>query len=218
MKETANQMPSLPLVPYAASLSMTVAYRQLRDSKSIHDQRLAMIDLDSRCAILEGLSTRWWSADAMAKLGRKALKNLQGSLEDNPGKVMLMLEDAVAICSGGGGRTQVADETAEQNALAVLSSVAEAQSREQQPKEMSLWLQKTMSRQLNDLQSNLSPATATESNGPSTEPPPLPEFDDGQFQNLDHIFGDFADLSMPTLFHDPLFEGMDLFEFQDQLG
>ena len=34
-------------------------------------------DLATRCEMLEALSTFWWTADAMARLGRKALKSLK---------------------------------------------------------------------------------------------------------------------------------------------
>lgn len=68
-------LPPLPLVPYAVSLSLTVAYRGLRDSHS--DPVKTQSDLAARCGILESISRTWWTADAMAKLGRKALKSLQ---------------------------------------------------------------------------------------------------------------------------------------------
>ena len=68
-------LPPLPLVPYAISLSLTVAYRGLRDSHC--DPEKTQSDLAARCGILESLNKKWWTADAMAKLGRKALKNLQ---------------------------------------------------------------------------------------------------------------------------------------------
>ncbi|KAK5946584.1 hypothetical protein PMZ80_000727 [Knufia obscura] len=68
-------LPPLPLVPYAISLSLTVAYRGLRDSHS--DPVKTQSDLAARCGILESLNKTWWTADAMAKLGRKALKSLQ---------------------------------------------------------------------------------------------------------------------------------------------
>ena len=73
-------LPPVPLVPYAISLSLTVAYRGLRDSHCDPDKTQS--DLAARCGILENLNKKWWTADAMAKLGRKALKSLQ-----HPGQV-----------------------------------------------------------------------------------------------------------------------------------
>lgn len=70
-------LPPIPLVPYAVSLSLTVAYRGLRDSHC--DPVKTQSDLAARCDILESFSKIWWTADAMAKLGRKALKSIQQS-------------------------------------------------------------------------------------------------------------------------------------------
>ena len=75
-KETkdADDLPPLPLLPYAASLALTVAYRQLRDRSTSTNLEQVKRNLEIRCSLLESLSKRWWSADAMAKLGRKALR------------------------------------------------------------------------------------------------------------------------------------------------
>lgn len=70
-----RQLPTLPLLPYAISLSLTVAYRGLRDGS--YEASKAEADLAARCALLETLNKTWWTADAMGKLGRKALKNIQ---------------------------------------------------------------------------------------------------------------------------------------------
>lgn len=70
-----KQLPTLPLLPYAISLSLTVAYRGLRDGS--YESSKAEADLAARCALLETLNKTWWTADAMGKLGRKALKNIQ---------------------------------------------------------------------------------------------------------------------------------------------
>lgn len=76
-------LPPLPLVPYAISLSLTVAYRGLRDSHS--DPVKTQSDLAARCDILESLHKTWWTADAMAKLGRKALKSLEQARQSDDG-------------------------------------------------------------------------------------------------------------------------------------
>ena len=70
----ADDLPPLPLLPYAASLALTVAYRQLRDRSTSTNLEQVKRNLEIRCSLLESLSKRWWSADAMAKLGRKALR------------------------------------------------------------------------------------------------------------------------------------------------
>ncbi|KAK5083650.1 hypothetical protein LTR05_006154 [Lithohypha guttulata] len=99
-------LPPIPLVPYAISLSLTVAYRGLRDGHS--DPVKAQADLASRCDILESLNKTWWTADAMAKLGRKALKSLQQPSQTEDGRrsnsgldVGDTLEAEVAVCKYG---------------------------------------------------------------------------------------------------------------------
>jgi len=93
-------LPPLPLVPYAVSLSLTVAYRGLRDSHS--DPIQTQLDLAARCDILESISKTWWTADAMAKLGRKALKSLQHpSISEESRIVGDALEVETAPCKYG---------------------------------------------------------------------------------------------------------------------
>lgn len=103
-KGLGAELPPVPLVPYAVSLSLTVAYRGLRDSHS--DPVKAQSDLAARCDILESFHKTWWTADAMAKLGRKALKSLNQYSEDarksssglDVGETM---EAEVAVCKYG---------------------------------------------------------------------------------------------------------------------
>ena len=70
----------LPIPSYAASLSMTVAYRMVRDSKWTGRLPDHLPSLAYRCDILETFRERWWSAEAMTRLGRKALRNIQDTL------------------------------------------------------------------------------------------------------------------------------------------
>ena len=73
-----SQIPPLPVVPYAATLSLTGALCVLRDSQK--EQRSAQNDahndVRSRCQILDSLSTAWCNAGVVARLGRMAFKNL----------------------------------------------------------------------------------------------------------------------------------------------
>lgn len=104
-----SRLPPLPLVPYAVSLSLTVAYRGLRDSHC--DPVKTQSDLAARCVILENFNKTWWTADAMAKLGRKALKSIQqpASSDDGSSKrkspteldVGDTLDAEVAVCKYG---------------------------------------------------------------------------------------------------------------------
>lgn len=101
-----KELPPLPLVPYAISLSLTVAYRGLRDQNG--DLSKTQSDLSVRCTILESVNKIWWTADAMGKLGRKALKSLQqppppGDVEQRKptaglGAIGDALEAEVSVC------------------------------------------------------------------------------------------------------------------------
>ncbi len=92
----------IPLVPYAIGLSLTVAYRGLRDHSSDHSRTTSA--LSARCEMLESLSSRWWTADAMAKLGRKALKSMQnpvGLKRQEVADLENAMEAEVTVCKYG---------------------------------------------------------------------------------------------------------------------
>ena len=92
----------IPLVPYAIGLSLTVAYRGLRDHSS--DPAQTASALSARCEMLESLRSRWWTADAMAKLGRKALKSMQnpvGMKRQEVADLENAMEAEVTICKYG---------------------------------------------------------------------------------------------------------------------
>lgn len=68
-------LPPLPLIPYAVGLSMTAAYRALKDSQS-DTWQLAYRGFRNRCETLEALSKRWWSAKQLAWMCQSVLQNL----------------------------------------------------------------------------------------------------------------------------------------------
>ncbi|KAJ5953389.1 hypothetical protein N7454_000285 [Penicillium verhagenii] len=74
--ECTGRLPPLPIVPYAIALSMSVSYRQLRSSKLITHFNRAKASLEACCCLLEDISPRWSSAEAMARLGQKALQHI----------------------------------------------------------------------------------------------------------------------------------------------
>ena len=96
------QVPPLPLIPYAVGLTLTVTYRGLRDN-AFEDPERAQADLGTRCEMLEALSTFWWTADAMARLGRKALKSLKetGVSRASVANIANAMEAEVAVCKYG---------------------------------------------------------------------------------------------------------------------
>jgi hypothetical protein len=207
-RDTDLHIPPLPLVPYAVSLSLTVAYRLLRDSKSTAEVRSAKADLSCRCEVLEKLSARWGSAAAMAKLGRKALKSIERPFIDDIAQVTSMMEEAVAPCKPLANQIQavgVDSKTSEQTGLDVLSSAAEAHANTNQQRRPSTSI---------TIDATYDPnVTNGQLNETSVEPALGQEV--RNFDDLDALFGDFVDLSMPTFFQDPLFENQQFFDLAD---
>jgi hypothetical protein len=205
---SAEHIPPLPLVPYAVSLSLTVAYRVIRDrnfSSSDPDAISARANLTTRCEILETLSKRYWPADAMAKLGRKALASLsKPGVADQKSSLIIarQLDNVVAPCKHQGpgpAGTRPADLPVGSNALHVLSSAA-AQYGEESVN--------------GDLNANAVPLIGLEETvsgiydqGMGSANTSANNYTPESFHNLDTLFDDFFDLSMPTFFEDPLFDG-----------
>lgn len=77
-KECPENLPPLPVVPYAVSLSTAVSYRAFRQTKLASHRKRSKEDLEACCKILERMRDSWWSAGAMADLGTAALKNAEG--------------------------------------------------------------------------------------------------------------------------------------------
>ncbi|EKG20720.1 Transcription factor fungi [Macrophomina phaseolina MS6] len=71
--EFPDDLPPLPIVPYALSLAMSVAYRQFRRSKLQGHKNRAKEDLKTCCHLLNRLRATWWCAGCMADLGTAAL-------------------------------------------------------------------------------------------------------------------------------------------------
>jgi hypothetical protein len=99
------EIPPMPLIPYAIGLSLTVAYRCIRSPSTSNpsEQKAA---LTTRSKMLESLAPYWWTADAMALLGRKALKSLQntqgvGVRRGEVDAVASALEGEVSVCKHG---------------------------------------------------------------------------------------------------------------------
>lgn len=69
-----ENLPPLPLVPYAMAMSTTILYRALRDGQ--RDVETARSDLRRCCDVLDGLSSRWTTAKGVAKLAKRLLNLL----------------------------------------------------------------------------------------------------------------------------------------------
>jgi hypothetical protein len=222
-------MAPLPLVPYAVGLSLTVAYRGLRDNHL--DAERAQADLATRCETLEKLSTYWWTADAMARLGRKALKSLQqpGVQKVAVASIAGEMEAEVTVCKFGpfepkasSAATPSTTKTSEVNgnALRLLSDAAATHSNTG-PKNALQVTPASMTLSMPGTRGGETPATMNTATATTATLPPTPSnlfgtseagpMDVGgvydHFNDLDNLFDGFFDLSMPTIFQDPLFDG-----------
>ncbi|KAJ5992868.1 hypothetical protein N7451_008592 [Penicillium sp. IBT 35674x] len=176
--ECADRLPPLPIVPYAISLSMSVSYRQLRSSKLITHFNRAKASLETCCYLLEDLSPRWSSAEAMARLGRKALQHID---HEHPQYAQLKTVLLPQPPRGHPGRP----------GPSVLFNNNETQS------------------DLGDSGDN-SGMAVTDLTPELTLKSPLPSMNDidasmDGFADIDTLFGEFLDLSLPTNFWDPIF-------------
>lgn len=173
--ECAGNLPPHPIVPYAISLSMGVSYRQLRSSRLITHFDRAKASLEACCSLLEDLSSQWYSAEAMARLGRKALQQIDHEHQRHSG-------DRSPPRSTNNGPVPTASESGAPSSA------------------------------------NEGPTTLGETGVlPSVAPDPdnpiggslasLEDFDPTLhgFADIDTLFGEFLDLSLPTNFWDPIF-------------
>ncbi|KAL2833234.1 hypothetical protein BDW59DRAFT_138320 [Aspergillus cavernicola] len=189
--ECAQNLSLLPIVPYAVALSMGVSYHQLRSSKIITHFDRAKGSLDACCTLLEELGVCWYSAEAMARLGRKALRQIEGTnFENNQSSQAPLL-----FTTANSGR-----ESLDNNASSAANQVLLPTS--VRPSSYS-------SETHRPLRDELPTAAAAEQSAPL----PLYEHQgdlqssaggDG-FADIDMLFDDFLDLSLPTNFWDPVF-------------
>lgn len=200
-----HHVPAIPLIPYAVSLSLTVAYRGLRDNHN--DVEQISRDLTTRCEILESLSKYWWTADAMAKLGRKALKSLQqpGIRRKSIADIANAMEAEVTACKFGPFEPKANQvigmniDNSEGSGLQLLSDAAATHANTN----LAIPLQTSIGQ--SPLTEHI-PSTTDSGLAPFT-PSALDVGVFDQFNNLDNLFDGFFDLSMPTIFQDPLFDG-----------
>ena len=74
--EFLDQLILFPFVPYAVSLSLSIAYREMRHNKVPMYRARAQLDLGTNCRLLEELGKIFWSASVMADMGKLTLRDL----------------------------------------------------------------------------------------------------------------------------------------------
>lgn len=155
---------------------MGVSYRQLRSSKLITHFNRARASLEACCSLLEDLSSQWYSAEAMARLGRKALQQLDHE-RARPGP------------TNAGPLAPHSSQKVPMEPTAPPSSDI--------PRSPP-----------NEDHSSLSAVAAADPDPYfSTHLPPMDDLDTTMngFTDIDTLFGEFLDLSLPTNFWDPIF-------------
>lgn len=178
---------------YAISLSMGVSYRQLRSSRLITHFDRAKASLEASCALLEDLSGDWYSAEAMARLGRKALLQIdhEHGRRGTPEPAKAQAADSSDTVVSGSGLESV-------NNAPMISGIGGAES----------------SQRVVDVDSTLPPVQPTGVESEAGMGSPLMAVNNMNdldstmmhgFADIDTLFGEFLDISLPTNFWDPLF-------------
>ena len=63
-------------MPYAVSLSLSVAYREMRHNRVPMYRTRAQVDLKTNCRVLEKLGKIFWAASVTAEMGKSTLKEI----------------------------------------------------------------------------------------------------------------------------------------------
>lgn len=186
--ECSQGLPPLPIVPYALSLSTGVSYQQFRSSKLITHFDRAKSSLQDCCSLLEGLAVYWYSAEAMARLGRKALQHMEEVRPDTRGRSEKQISP--------GRASSVTTNPVVSAPAPTVPRPSNLQSHGWNP-------------------SNEEASRDNSSTCPTQDPPTLGSWEphagetealeNDSFADIDMLFGDFLDLSLPTNFWDPVF-------------
>ncbi|KAJ9635446.1 hypothetical protein H2199_008449 [Coniosporium tulheliwenetii] len=110
-EEFHGQLSLLPIVPYAVSLSLRVAYRDLRLSKTPMFRTRARKLLLANCSVLRELGDMFWSAVVMADLAEQTIREMDKAFSS---VVNAQHQEAVgesATNGGSGGNVRISDAT-----------------------------------------------------------------------------------------------------------
>jgi hypothetical protein len=75
-RELHDQLVLFPFIPYAISLSLSIAYREMRHSKVPLHRARARAQFQTICDMLSGLEGVFWSASTTAEMGRKMIREM----------------------------------------------------------------------------------------------------------------------------------------------
>ncbi|CAG8903030.1 unnamed protein product [Penicillium egyptiacum] len=187
--ECADDLPPLPIVPYSVTLSMGVSYRQLRSSKLITHLDRAKASLEACRSVLENLSPYWYSAEAMARLGQKALHQIQGKPQSSRTNPMSPQHVAESSRKRMNTHSSVSERSGMINSALQGNDSPRAK------------------RQRNNSH-GISPVSPAPEIAMDILQAPVGDLDTSMqegFADIDTLFGEFLDISLPTHFWDPIF-------------
>lgn len=76
MHEFSEQLIMFPFVPYAVSLSLSIAYCEMRHSKAPMYRGRARDHFKANCEVLQRLGEAFWSASTIAAMGNSILEEM----------------------------------------------------------------------------------------------------------------------------------------------
>ncbi|KAK9858528.1 hypothetical protein MYU51_017625 [Penicillium brevicompactum] len=71
----------LPMIGYTVSIAFSVTYKQLRTTRSPSVRHISLSKLRHFHRCLQKISTTWWSAAVMARLGKRVLNSFQPTID-----------------------------------------------------------------------------------------------------------------------------------------
>lgn len=114
-EEFSNRLSLFPFVPYAVSLSLSVAYQELRRSSVPMYQARARKQLQVNCNILKELTNVFWSASVMANMGEQVLEEMD--------KILRSLTERRQSSANDGTTVQVAPSADDTDAVSLTQPV-----------------------------------------------------------------------------------------------
>lgn len=128
--ERLNTLHPLHILPYTASLTMAVVYKQLRQVRFDHQREDARSDFEACCRILKNLRRTWKSVDVMAALAQKVLDevhrapNLRVTQADSSVARRAQAVTAPLLPSAGGEEVDLSQMQADPKHAAADNSIA----------------------------------------------------------------------------------------------
>ncbi|CAG8335924.1 unnamed protein product [Penicillium salamii] len=193
----------LPMIGYTISLAFSIAYKQIRASRlpSARHTALPRLRLFHQC--LQQLSTTWWPAAVMARLGHRVLNNIQPTIDQERST-----DHGIDITR--------------------LNSQPESHHLPKRPSDSSLNLPSYSNFEFADSSGRTEPRSDSAHplngnplNGNYLGPTHLPHLNEvnsdpslsAELEEFDLFFGNFPDLNFPSCSNDPLLLDLDVSDF-----